>query len=46
MLAPFGPPAATLLLGDRGARVRVLRRIDSLLLVGPAWAVTAAALLR
>jgi hypothetical protein len=44
MLAPFGPPASSWLLGDRQARVPVLRRLDSLILVGPAWLAVAAAL--
>ena len=33
------------LLGDAAARVPAVRRLDSLLLVGPAWALAAYALL-
>lgn len=39
LLAPFGPPMATILIGDE--RASVVRRIDSMLLAGPAWAATA-----
>jgi molybdopterin synthase sulfur carrier subunit len=36
--APIGPVAASALLGDRGAHAPALRRLDSLLLLGPLWA--------
>jgi hypothetical protein len=40
VLAPFGPPAASVLLGDATRPARFVRRLDTLLLVGPvaAWA--------
>ena len=38
VLAPAGPVAGSALLGDRGAHAPALRRLDSLLLVGPLWA--------
>jgi CDP-diglyceride synthetase len=43
LLAPLGPPAASLLVGDGRTRARFVRRIDSLLVLGPlsAWAVAA-----
>jgi MoaD family protein len=44
-LAPLGPLAASIILGDRSAPAPGLRRIDSLLLIGPVWAWTAAALM-
>ncbi len=44
-LAPFGPVAGSALLGDRTAFAPALRRIDSLLVMGPIWAWCAAALL-
>jgi NhaP-type Na+/H+ or K+/H+ antiporter len=44
VLAPVGPVAATSLLGDRRARAPALRRLDSLVALGPVWALTAAAL--
>jgi len=44
VLAPLGPPAATVLIGDE--RASAVRRIDSLLLAGPVWAATAFAVLR
>lgn len=34
-LAPFGPPTASLLMGDGGLPARCVRRLDSLLVVGP-----------
>jgi hypothetical protein len=39
-LAPFGPPAASVLIGDASRPARFVRRLDTLLLVGPvaAWA--------
>jgi hypothetical protein len=46
VLAPLGPIAARHLTPDRGVRVPALRRLDSLLLLGPAWAVGVALLLR
>ncbi|HEX7275994.1 MAG TPA: hypothetical protein VF244_01335, partial [Acidimicrobiales bacterium] len=45
VLAPFGPVAGSALLGDRTAFAPALRRIDSLLIMGPIWAWCAAALL-
>ncbi len=45
VLLPLGPLAATTLLGHGGATIAALRRVDSLLLAGPVWAVTAALLL-
>jgi hypothetical protein len=41
VLAPWGAPLATRLLGG-GDRLGAVRRLDSLLLVGPAWAVATA----
>ena len=38
VLAPAGPVAGSALLGDRAAHAPALRRLDSLLLVGPLWA--------
>lgn len=38
VLAPCGPVAASALLGDRSAHAPALRRLDSLLLLGPLWA--------
>ncbi len=43
VLVPFGAPLATVLAGSPG-RYPGLRRIDSLLLVGPAWMIGCAAL--
>jgi len=37
-LAPAGPVAASALLGDRDAHAPALRRLDSLMLLGPLWA--------
>jgi CDP-diglyceride synthetase len=45
VLAPIGPLAASVVLGDRDAPAAALRRLDSLLLLGPVWAWSAAALL-
>ena len=45
VLAPLGPFAATALLGDRRRRAPALRRLDSLLLLGPAWVALAAQLI-
>jgi len=44
VLAPIGPGAASLLLGDRRKRVPALRRLDVLVVLGPIWALGAAAL--
>ncbi len=38
VLAPAGPVAASALLGDRNAYAPALRRLDSLMLLGPLWA--------
>jgi MoaD family protein len=46
VLAPLGPLAASVILGDHDARAPALRRLDSLLLLGPVWAWTAAVLLK
>lgn len=46
VLAPLGPYIGSLLVGDRNARVPALRRLDSLLLLGPLWSLAAALLLR
>lgn len=45
VLAPLGPVAGSALLGDRRARAPALRRIDSLLVLGPGWALAAALVL-
>lgn len=42
LLAPAGPFLATTLLGSRRAPAPALRRLDSLLVLGPVWAVAAA----
>lgn len=44
VLAPFGPPMASLLVGDGRTRARFVRRLDVLLLLAPvaAWATPAA----
>ncbi|MGH9263717.1 MAG: MoaD/ThiS family protein [Acidimicrobiales bacterium] len=42
VLAPAGPVAASALLGDRTGHAPALRRLDSLLLLGPLWAWCAA----
>jgi hypothetical protein len=42
--APLGPRAADYLVGDGRARVPALRRLDSLLVLGPLWAAVAYAL--
>ena len=44
-LAPLGPIAAQYLVGAPGARVPTLRRLDSLLVLGPLWTLAAYALL-
>jgi hypothetical protein len=41
ILAPLGPAAATFLLGDRKGPAPALRRLDSLVVLGPVWAVVA-----
>jgi molybdopterin synthase sulfur carrier subunit len=46
VLAPAGPVAASALLGDRTGHAPALRRLDSLLLLGPLWAWCAATFLR
>ncbi len=38
VLLPCGPVAASALLGDRNGHAPALRRLDSLLLLGPLWA--------
>ena len=38
VLAPCGPVAASALLGDRSGHAPALRRLDSMLLLGPLWA--------
>ena len=43
--APVGPYVATALLGRRRSKVPALRRLDSLLVLGPAWVVAATALI-
>ena len=45
LLAPFGPLAGSALLGDATANAPALRRLDSLLVLGPVWAWCAAAFL-
>jgi molybdopterin synthase sulfur carrier subunit len=46
VLTPCGPLAGSALLGDRTAHAPALRRLDSLLLMGPVWAWCAAVLLK
>jgi hypothetical protein len=46
ILAPLGPLAASIVLGDRDAKAPALRRLDSLLLLAPVWAWVAAVLLK
>jgi molybdopterin converting factor small subunit len=46
VLAPAGPVAASALLGDRSAHAPALRRLDSLLLMGPLWAWCAVLMLK
>jgi len=41
VLAPLGPAAAVFLLGDRRWPAPALRRIDSLVLLGPIWSIVA-----
>ncbi len=44
-LAPIGPLVGSALLGDSGARAPALRRLDTLLVLAPVWALTAGFLL-
>ena len=44
-LAPIGPIAGSVLLGDRTSNAPALRRLDSLLILAPIWAWCAVALL-
>ena len=46
VLAPLGPLAASIVLGDRDAKAPALRRLDSLLLLAPMWGWLAAVLWR
>lgn len=46
VLTPVGPVAGSALLGDRAGHAPALRRLDSLLLMGPLWAWVALVLLR
>jgi len=46
VLAPLGPLAGTALLGRRDADAPGLRRLDSLILLGPAWAWLTSTILR
>jgi len=41
LVTPFGPVLATLVLGDQAARVPALRRLDSLIVLGPVWTLLA-----
>lgn len=45
ILTPLGAPIATLVLGSRRAKVPALRRLDSLVVVGPLWTLAAFRLL-
>jgi hypothetical protein len=45
LLAPLGPPLASVLIGDGATKARFVRRLDSLLLCGPVAAFVLAALL-
>lgn len=45
MLAPLGPPVASLLIGNGARRARYVRRLDSLLIAGPVAAYVLASLL-
>ena len=44
VLAPLGPVVATMVLGDRAARAPALRRLDTLIVLGPVWTILALAL--
>jgi hypothetical protein len=46
VLAPFGPPAASVLLGDGGRPARFVRRLDTLIVLGPVAAWAAAGVVR
>lgn len=45
LLAPLGPPVASVLVGDGVREARFVRRLDSMLLVGPLAAYAMAGLL-
>lgn len=45
VLAPFGPVIGSLLLGDPTRPAHALRRLDSRLVAGPAWAAASLMLL-
>jgi hypothetical protein len=45
VLAPIGPVLAGRLTGDRSARVPALRRLDTLMVLGPVWAAATALVL-
>jgi hypothetical protein len=45
LLAPVGPIVASHLTGDDSARVPALRRLDTLIVLGPAWVAATAVLL-
>jgi hypothetical protein len=42
VLTPLGPIVAGLVVGDRRSRIPAVRRLDSLVLLGPVWAFAAA----
>ncbi|HZQ59044.1 MAG TPA: hypothetical protein VFA84_13470 [Acidimicrobiales bacterium] len=42
VLSPLGPAVATFVLGDRRGHAPALRRIDSLVVLGPVWSLVAA----
>ncbi len=42
--APAGPIVASRILGDHAAKAQALRRLDSLIVLGPAWGIAAALL--
>ena len=44
LLTPLGPVVASLVVGSRRARIPALRRLDSLMVLGPIWALAASAL--
>lgn len=44
LLTPLGPVVASLVVGSRRARIPALRRLDSLMVLGPLWALAAAVL--
>ncbi|MCU1484993.1 MAG: hypothetical protein JWN67_1739 [Actinomycetia bacterium] len=46
VLAPFGPPAASVLIGDGGRPARFVRRLDTLIVLGPVAAWAAAGVVR